>query len=197
MGEIIISFIGLSIATISILIVFWDHFKDDRLLTKRVHYFYENIEGLTFSFYQIEKSKFSFIESKGIKEYEDVFFKFEKRNIFFRGIIEQSFEYLSKYLGLAYFSKPNYYISNNHDYYIEHTGTVYNFYCELNKTRLGKRNSFKNNELNKYIIDESAIEIINNFLEKLRDHWNKYYSKKLFRKKLKPKLDFSELLNKT
>jgi hypothetical protein len=53
MAEILIGYTGLFIALVSIGIVIWDHFKDDRLLTKQVQFFYESIENLIFSRYKM------------------------------------------------------------------------------------------------------------------------------------------------
>ena len=69
MAEIITPYISLGIAVASILFVVWDHFKDDRLLTKRVQSFYGNIEGLIFSYYKMKLSLEKFNESKE-KHYE-------------------------------------------------------------------------------------------------------------------------------
>ena len=57
MAEIITPYISLGIAVASILFVVWDHFKDDRLLTKRVKSFYQDIEELIFSFYNSYKDR--------------------------------------------------------------------------------------------------------------------------------------------
>ena len=47
----IIGIVGFTIALISIIIVIWDHFKDDRLLSKQVQEFFEDIENVIFTFY--------------------------------------------------------------------------------------------------------------------------------------------------
>jgi len=44
----IFEIIGVFIGVIAILIVVWDHFKDDRLLYRQVQEFYEDIEKLIY-----------------------------------------------------------------------------------------------------------------------------------------------------
>lgn len=195
MAETITSYVSLGIAVASILFVVWDHFKDDRLLKKRVQSFYENIEGLIFSRYQIILNQEKFNESNGNTLYEEEFFKYQKKNIFYRGIVDQSFEDLSKYLGLTYFNKPPYYYSNDNDYFIKHTGAVHKFICQLNQVLPSPAVCFSDEGYKKIVIDDKNIKIITNFLENLRNHWNTYYYKRILRKKLKSKLDFSDLLN--
>lgn len=195
MAETITSYVSLGIAIASILLVVWDHFKDDRLLKKRVQSFYENIEGLIFSWYQIILNQEKFKEDNVNTLYEEIFFKYQKKNTFYRGIVDQSFEDLSKYLGLTYFNKPHYYYSNDNEYFIKHTGSVHKFTRQSNQFLPSPAVCFFDEGYTKIVIDDDNITIINNFLENLRNHWNTYYYKRILRKKLKPNLDFSDLLN--
>ncbi len=54
---------------------------------------------------------------------------------------------------------------------------------------------FWDNEAKNYILNEDSITIINKFLETLRNYWKEHHYKKIFRKKLRPKIDFTELIN--
>lgn len=45
MNSEIFTGIGLILSSVVLVIVFWDHFKDDRLLTKRVQEFYKLRRG--------------------------------------------------------------------------------------------------------------------------------------------------------
>ena len=109
--------------------------------------------------------------------------------------MDQSFEDLSKYLGLTYFNTPHFYYSNDNEYFIEHTGAFHNIICKLPQVQIGHTVSFYDEQLTRIIIDKDSIKIMNNVLETLRNHWNTYYYKRIFREKLKPKLDFSDLIN--
>ncbi len=55
--EIILTFfniLGSIIGIVAIIIVIWDHYKDNKLLTQRVQSFYETIENLIITFYMEE-----------------------------------------------------------------------------------------------------------------------------------------------
>ncbi len=166
MVEIITTYISLGIATASILFVLWDHYKDDRLLTKRVQNFYKNIEGLIFSNYKMKLNLEKFDENKE-SYYETEFFKYEKQNVYYRGIVKQVFEDMAKYLGLTYHSRPQYYYTKDADYFIDHIGDVYNLYSQLPATHLGNKFSLYNEQLKKIVIDTNSIKIINDFLESI------------------------------
>lgn len=153
MAEIITTYISLGKAVASILFVVWDHFKDDRLLKKRVQSFYENIECLIFSWYQIILNQEKFKENNVNTLYEEIFFKYQKKNIFYRGIIDQSFEDLSKYLGLTYSNKPHYYYSNDNEYFIKHTGSVHKFTRQSNQALPSPAVCFYDEGYTKIIID--------------------------------------------
>ncbi len=195
MAEIFTTYISLGIATASILFVLWDHYKDDRILSKRVQNFYKNIEGLIFSNYKMKINVEKFEETKETC-YETEFFKYQKQNVYYRGIVNQVFEDMAKYVGLTYHKRPNYYYTKDNDYFIDKIGDFYNLYCQLNNAiQLGNKFSFYNEQLKKTVVDTQSIKIINDYLETLRKHWNKYYFKRILRKKLKPKIDFNEFLD--
>ena len=180
---------------LSILFVVWDHFKDDRLLTKRVKAFYKNIEDLVYSYYVMKLSQEKFSKNCENNAIEDFYFKFKKDNVFFRGIINQTFEDYSKYIGLTYYNKPSSYCVRNYNFLIDSTGAFYKLVSKLPQSEIGTEYCFYDNQLKRVVISKENIEIINQFFKILRDHWKKYYYKFIFRKKLKPKVDFSKLLD--
>lgn len=197
MAEIIAAYISLGIAVASILFVVWDHFKDDRLLTKRVKSFYQDIEELIFSFYNSYNYRELWSKNKNNKHYEAKVFESEKKHVFYRGKVNHNFAEYSKYLGLTYYSGSGFYI-NGYNYFIESNGGVFNFYTRFTSApELDRKRSFYDSVSGLYVFNEENLTIINNFLDTLRTHWNKYYHKKILfftlRKKLKPKIDFSEL----
>ncbi|MFW9872667.1 MAG: hypothetical protein ACFFG0_06150 [Candidatus Thorarchaeota archaeon] len=197
MSESILGYFGLVISLIALFIVFWDHWKDDRLLTKRVQGFYEDIEWLIFSNYKkIIYQIFFDTSADQIREYERENFNYRTKNYFYMGKIAQRFEDFSKYLGLTYYIGPKNYI-NESEYFIDRMGEIYHFYSDLSRNiGFNKRKSFYDPDLETYVIDNEAISIIETYLESLRTYWEIYYKKgKLFRRKLHPKINFLELLN--
>ncbi|MFW9972016.1 MAG: hypothetical protein ACFFDF_17635 [Candidatus Odinarchaeota archaeon] len=196
MSENISGYFGLGISLIALFIVFWDHWKDDRLLSKRVQEFYEDIEWLIFSNYKKIIYQILFDTSTDqLKEYEKESFNFRKKNYFYMGKIAQRFEEFSKYLGLTFYGGPRNYYINESDYFIDKTGEIYHFYSDLNRNiTINQLKSFYDQNSAKYVIDKKAINIIENFLETLRTYWKIYYKKgKLFRRNLHPRLNFLEL----
>lgn len=57
MIESTLSIVGICIALISNSIVIYDHFKDDRILTRQVHEFYHYIKVLIYTHYLMEIDK--------------------------------------------------------------------------------------------------------------------------------------------
>jgi hypothetical protein len=194
MAEFLTTYISLGIALASILFVVWDHFKDDRLLTKRVQSFYWDLEGLVYTYYKTKLIRDQFDESNDKKSCEEKFFQFQKKNVFFRGKVSLLFEDFSKYLGLTYFRKSALYCIQNYDYLIESTGAFQKFRCKLPQIEIGNELCFYDNQHKRYAIDEDNLDIINRFFELLRDYWKTYYHKKFFRRGIKAKFDFSDLL---
>ena len=193
MTESILSIVGITIAIISITIVVYDHFKDDRILTRQVHEFYHYIEGLIYTQYLMEIDKQYNSQKEKLTEVSETFSNNAKKWSFYRGKISQLFETFSRYLGLTYYTQPNNYIIENYDYFIEQTGYIMNFHPN-SPTEIGSpQNTFYNNPKRKIVIDDKAIEIINEFLKRLRFHWNNNFSKFLFRKKIKSSMDFESL----
>lgn len=85
MVDIIIGYVGLGIALISLAIVFWDHFKDDRLLSKKVQEFYEDLEWLIYSDYMMNNFQNLFDENNIInEEFEKEYYNYELKNVYYR-----------------------------------------------------------------------------------------------------------------
>ena len=131
MVELTTTYVSLGIALASILFVVWDHFKDDRLLTKRVQSFYSDLEGLVYTYYKTKLIRDQFDESDDKNSCEEHFFKYQRENVFFRGKVSLLFEAFSKYLGLTYFRRPSIYCIQNYDYLIESTGSFQKFKSKL------------------------------------------------------------------
>ena len=193
MTDSILSIVGICIAIISISIVMYDHFKDDRILTRQVHEFYHYIEGLIYTHYFLEIGKQYDSYENNPDELKEKFSSNAKKWLFYRGKIDQLFEQFSRYLGLTYYNRPSNYILEDYEYFIEHTGYVMNLHPN-SPTEIGSpANTFYNNPKRKIVIDDRALEIINEFLKRLRIHWNDNFSKFLFRKKIKSAIDFESL----
>lgn len=103
----IFSVIASLIGIIAIIIVIWDHFKDDRILTKNVQEFYEDLENLIYLYYIIEiiddtfRVLNEFGRDKGFSEdvLEKNFFESKREYLTFQGKIKQKFDDYGKYLG--------------------------------------------------------------------------------------------------
>jgi len=48
--EIIIVYLSLSVSIFVLVFIIWDHLKDDRILTKEVQEFYQDIENLIYTY---------------------------------------------------------------------------------------------------------------------------------------------------
>ena len=167
--EIIGGFVGI----LAIIIVAWDHFKDDRLLTKRVQEFYEDIENLIYTFIQKKTGKGSPSENP------------TQRNLYYKGKVEQNFENYSNYLGLTINEeyKGQYFYYNESDYMLNINGEIWYRRYGSDRIRLIKDyHEIKN------------VNSINYYLQTLRDYWIDFYHNRLFRKKIRTKLDFFNLL---
>ncbi|MFX0077290.1 MAG: hypothetical protein ACFE96_17755, partial [Candidatus Hermodarchaeota archaeon] len=89
----VIEIIGGFIGIIAIIIVIWDHFKDDRKLTKQVQEFYENFENLLASFIQKKST-----ESSHTREN---YAKYVTETTYYECEVIDKFPEYSKYLGLT------------------------------------------------------------------------------------------------
>ena len=193
MIESILSIVGISIALISIIIVVYDHFKDDRIMTRQVHAFYHYIEGLIYTRYLMEIEEQYNSHRNSTDEVSKRYSNNARKWLVYQGKISQVYEQLSRYLGLTYYSRPQYYIIEDYDYFIDQTGYIMNFHSSSPTVIGSPQNTFHNNPKSIIVIDERSIEIINEFLKRLRIYWDENFSKFLFRKKIKSSQDFESL----
>ncbi|MFW9950799.1 MAG: hypothetical protein ACFFKA_11835 [Candidatus Thorarchaeota archaeon] len=187
----IIVYINLIISASVLFFIIWDHFKDDRLLTKQVQEFYEDIEILIFTYIQIMYYKN--IEKKEVEVPDQkALIKTRNRDVIQNSYIEkkifQNFMNFSNYLGLTYNNEDKSYLNN----------TIY----ILTREGLLKKRDFENNTINEIIesyVDIKSTEIsdILKFLNSLRFYWNRRFKKMFFRTELIQKVDFDSLLGST
>jgi len=161
---------------IAIIIVVWDHFKDDRLITKQVQEFYKDVENIIYSYYKMRITESLFDN----REY-----------LVYQGIIKQKFDDYSKYLGLTrHPSEKELFYINKADILFHHHGALMKDISDNNKGY--RRVQIIEDPLN---IKEEEISQINKYLESLRNYWKLNYKKRFFRPMLKAKKDFNDLIN--
>lgn len=171
----IFEIIGVFIGVIAILIVVWDHFKDDRLLFRQVQEFYEDIEGLIYSYCLIYKSE----EESPIKNPK-------QQNTFYSHKIKQNFEKYSNYLGLTILEEANrYYYCNISDFDLGDDGILH----------YNHEGEDRDDVINPHHPSSEEVNVIDEYLKMLRNYWERNYSKPLFRPKLKKKNDFSIIID--
>ena len=186
--QIIVVYLSLGVSIFVLFFIMWDHLKDDRLLTKEVQEFYENIEKLIYTYIQIEyyrsieSTKTENDELRKLKKYKthDII-----QNNFLSLKIEQNFTKFSDYIGLTIEKEKNSYLN----------GTIY----ILNKTGLLLKRNLEtytqDNIIDSYIdIKNKEISEILTYLNSLRFYWKKHYYKLLFRPPLKIRVNFFDLL---
>lgn len=197
----ILSIIGGFTGIIAFIIILYDHYKDDRLLNKRVRYFYNTIEKLIFSYYVkaiIQK------EHRNLKDLEkntlELMNKHEIDNIGYQVIIRRLLDDNAHYIGLFYDSvlhrfHVDFYIDGI-KYLLEDAGCLFKFSRNPNNT-LNETFAFIKSGESKIIMTKKEVQIINRFLEKLRHYWKENYSeKRIFRRPIREKnlTDFNKLL---
>ena len=174
----IIGIVGFTIALISIIIVIWDHFKDDRLLSKQVQEFYEDIENVIFTFYANRRVRPGW---------------YDMRRRYYEAKIDQTFNDYSKYVGLARISGT--FRSRKFKGYINSSDIIL-----ISEGRLDTKIPGVDQQMlisDKEGIKEEQIKNINRYLNELRDYWKEKYHKFFFKPKLRAKLDFHELMKDT
>ena len=186
--QIIVVYLSLGVSIFVLFFIMWDHLKDDRLLTKEVQEFYENIEKLIYTYIQIEyyrsieSTKTENDELRKLKKYKthDII-----QNNFLSLKIEQNFTKFSDYTGLTKDKEKKSYLN----------GTIY----ILNRTGLLLKRNLEtytqDNIIDSYIdIKNKEISEILTYLNSLRFYWRKHYYKLLFRPTLKIRVNFFDLL---
>ena len=187
------------LAGVIALYVIWDHVKDDRLLTKQVQAFYEDIEKLIFyhytnqiiiEFQKLYEKQIEFpLQLQELNEYSN-------RHYYYRVKVKNRFVEFSDYLGLINSEEGQ---EEKRIEYINETYTILTDTGSLGKRQLGdlRRSTIK--DLTN--IDDKEIEDIDRYLHSLRSHWNKQYHKFIIKPKLqeviKFKRDLKEFINNT
>lgn len=189
------------IGIVAIGIVFWDHFIDDRLLSKRIQFFYETIENLIFTYYKshilyerIEREPLE--ETK--KELNHLLYTHRIDNYYFSNVFIQHFDDCAKYLGLTRSDESRFYVNfyiNGEKFFFDKDGRFLKRPYENNRlTGTGEVDAFWS--LGFFFFSEKEINIFNEFLANLRNYWKENYTKrKMFRGKLSGKLDFRKLID--
>jgi hypothetical protein len=180
--------ISLTISTLVLIFIIWDHLKDDRILAKQVQEFYNDIEMLIFTDIQI-----NYYESVDLKEKLNneltQLTKYKNRDIIQNSYLEvkirQNFSKYSDYMGLTLDRENKNYLNN----------TVY----LLNEGGILSKRNFETSGIEDIIksyqeIKKEEIFEIEKFLNSLRFYWRKNYKKFIFRPNLRSKVDFNELL---
>jgi len=177
---------------IAIIIVLWDHFKDNRQLRQQVNDFYEAIEYLIFSYYSNLNLK-KRMENKNNSEVKENLrntrVKIRIKHAYYTRFIKYRSEILFRYLGMVYSNdKEDKIINMNSEYVLLSDGQVRFKDPEGNPNNLNELNVVSN-PLN---IKKEEIKRIYAYLDTLRKYWEEKHYKWLFRPKLKPNLNFFE-----
>jgi len=188
----LILFSGLT--AIIVIYIIWDHIKDDRLLTKKVQEFFEDIQDLIFYMFQYQyynsfdvKMNFQFIKEGFFKSKEKG--HEEKKNMrkinYYVAKIKENYQY-TKYIGLVGI------VENEKMRLVDKTNIT--IYLDTKMTEeLVKQ--FCNNPT--HIIAEDIIKI-NQYLTNLSEYWKIKHKKIILmiikiRPVLKIKVDYSNL----
>ena len=187
--EIIISVlevIGGLIGILAISIVIWDHFKDDRRLTREVQEYYESLEQIIVV--NINKAR---IQNEGEKL--EILNEFE----YYQSFAKTRFEECSKYLGLMIGKARD----NRYDFLNAYKTKSGFLLIEDGHLLFRDPNRYKSEGIfelhtvgNEKYLHKHEVNYINSFFLDLRTHWKEKYSKKFFRPKLKQNFDFNELI---
>ena len=173
-------------ALISLAILFWDHFYDDKILTRQVQDYYDAIEGLIFTYYKAYNLRSLF---KSNPKLDEDYTQFEREYVFYMGKTNTFFEEFSKYFGLAKYG--SFLISFTSQFSCNTEGEMFELGHDLHRKAFAQIPMFKI-ESGIYVFGENIFKI-DNYLEAIRKNGDDNYSKRLFRKKLKPKRYFTLL----
>lgn len=182
----IFAILGTIISGFVLFILIWEHINEYIKLRKNVQKFYENIEKLIFSYYEFDyyntifhrKTKFeggSRVYDNESIEAENISKNYHFENEFYKKLVKNEFDDYKKYLGMVF---SNIFYLNRLDIKISERGTL----------------NYQNNYIdNLDSISIETIQLINNYLNGLRDYWNKNYSAFLLKRKIKEKENFKRL----
>ncbi|MFX0021798.1 MAG: hypothetical protein ACFE9S_05695 [Candidatus Hermodarchaeota archaeon] len=188
--EEILVYVSLGVSIAVLFFIIWDHIKDDRILSREVQDYYNDIEMLIFTNLQV---KYYEILQKTQGEMEETelktLIKNKNRDViqksYLNAKINQNFKLYAQYLGLTHNKEDDAYLN----------GTVY-----ILKTdgSLLKRNIEVDKEVNIITsfteIKPEQIKDISIYLNTLRFYWRKKYYKFIFRPHLHQKIVFEDLL---
>ena len=178
--------IGGFIGILAIVIVIWDHFKDDRQLTKEVQEYYEHIENFLASHIKLgQNQEDNEAKSMCLAEFN-----------YFKSVLKDRFVDFSKYLGLTLGkSRDNRY--QNDDAYITKSGHVLVENGNLLLRDSEIKPAYERHAIgNATILRRSEIPKIDTFFSDLRGHWQKFYHKSIFRPKLKKRVNFNDFVKR-
>lgn len=170
---VIFTFTSTLFSFITILILIWDHLKDDRNLTRQVQEYYEDIENYIFSYYQFTYfRRLRDIKDKNIDKNstENLFNKYIRENQYYGFSLDEKYSY-SQYLGFKFV----------HDYE----------YMNKSDIKMSKHGHITHPIIDNegYNLTLEQLSIIKRFLFSLRDYWNKKFSKSILFLKIRPKLE--------
>jgi len=182
--------IGGLIGILAIIIVIWDHFKDDRRLTREVQEFYESIVHIIE--FNIKKAR---IQNEGNKQ--DIYIKVLSEYEYYKSIVKIKFEEFSKYLGLILGKARD----NRYEFLDAYKTKSGFLLIEDGILLVRDPNRYKNDGIfelhtvgNNLYLHQQEADYIHSFLRDLRNYWKEKYSKTFFRPKLKQIFNFNELI---
>ena len=180
--------LGVSIAVLLLLI--WDHLKDDRILAVEVQDFYRDIEMLIFTklqvkYYEILQTNKGEMEDQELK----ILIKNKNRDVIQKNYlyakINQYFNLYARYLGLTHNKENEAYLN----------GTIYILKTDGSLLKRNIESNTEENIITSYTeISSQQITEISIYLNSLRFYWKKKYFKLVFRPQLKQKVVFDDLL---
>lgn len=186
------------IGIIAISIVFWDHFKDDLRFTKRVQEFYEDIENYVYNFYLLNiYLLLYYADPNRSDEFRRTFHDTQRSRNTYLGFISQKFDEYSKYLGIIRIGGGDVINKTNVRIVLDKEVTNY-VLCKIDTEYADlyyvmKKIKKKPVVNNVWSIKDSEIDLINQYFKGLREYWKNNYSNRLFRPKLKSKVEFNSL----
>lgn len=183
---------------IPVLILIWDKFKDDRILTRKIQEFYWDLENLIYIFY-IEHLFSAYFNDKALDIIRNDHFKkinfleikkkLEHRHLYFREKVLKGINEWGKYLGLTSFESNTVgEILKDIRYYSDST-VILNSVGEL---FLLNNNPLVENY--KKMIHFIEGEDINHYLQSLREYYKKWFYKWGFRPQLKKKFNTTQIV---
>jgi len=180
-----------------VILLIWDHIKDDRMLKDQVQEFYFNVENLVYLYYFQGLYKAYFCNYfwrknrdkifKGL-EFNDIEKKIEHRSKYYKEKVVKNINEWGKYLGMICMGKK------------EEDPSSFEYFNDTNLI-LTYDGEVKNNENIPLVEDFLKLEQtdigwkIRAYLGSLREYWSKYYKKFIFRPTLRYKIKVENMAN--